>query len=952
MKKHSGKFYALVLLMTIPGVITASPRQRILMDFDWKFAFGHPHDVDRDFGVGTSYFTYLAKTGYGDGAASADFDDRTWRTLDLPHDWAAETGFSGEASHSHGYKKVGPGFPDTSVGWYRKTFTIPADDLGKRIFLQFDGVFRDSKVWVNGFYCGNEPGGYSSFGYDVTEYLNYGEENVVAVRVDASMEEGWFYEGAGIYRHVWMLKTNPLHIPQHGTFVTSDVGDEEAVVTARVKVHNKDLQPASFIIENKVVDANGNEVAQGESEPFKLLSMKQNEYTFEYIIDNPRLWDIEDPHLYRLITTIRSDDAVVDEYETNFGIRSIRWDADKGFFLNGRHVKLKGTNNHQNHAGVGTAIPDKLHEWRLKKLKEMGNNTYRMAHYPPSPALMDACDRMGMLVIDENRLMGTTDDIREELQKLIVRDRNHPSVILWSIGNEEWAIEGNIKGIRIAKNLQAYTKSLDTTRPVSVAVSGDWTHGIATVIEVMGYNYLRHGSTDKHHADYPWQPSLGTEQGSTNTTRGIYVDDQEKQYLKAYDVPTPSGFMSIQQGWKHYAVRDYLAGMCIWTGFDYRGEPTPFSYPSVLSYFGMYDLCGLPKDNVWYLKSWWSNEPVLHILPHWNWEGREGEEIDVWVYSNYDEVELFRNGESFGRQKMERNGHLEWKVPYEAGTVKAVAYEDGEEVATQVVETTGEAKKVNLVSDHEAIKCDRQDVAVVTVQVTDSKGRVVPDANRNVIFDIEGPGRIIGVGNGDPTSHEPDRYIDTYKTVTFVEWKQIPASETKIEEVLNPDFDVRGLKDALDNDGLEPGTKAVKTVFIGEFNLEEEDMTGKINWMFRSIGADQSLYVNGHPVADDITGYEKVYSLSADYLRAGVNRVVVIATPYVKEYAWSVVNTEPGKLQVIVPSIPWQRKTFNGLAQVLVQSTGKEGKIILTAKSDGLKAAELKIRSGGLYSGD
>jgi beta-galactosidase len=401
--------------------------------------------------------------------------------------------------------------------------------------------------------------------------------------------------------------------------------------------------------------------------------------------------------------------------------------------------------------------------------------------------------------------------------------------------------------------------------------------------------------------------------------------------------------MSIQQGWQHYADRDYLAGMVIWTGFDYRGESTPFRYPSVLSYFGMFDLCGFPKDNVWYLKSWWSDEDVLHILPHWNWDGREGEEVDVWVYSNYDEVELFANGESFGRQKMEPNSHLEWKVPYEAGHLKAVAFKDGKKAATEIVETTGEVAKVTMVSDKNTIKGNREDVAMVSVQVTDKKGRVVPTANRNITFDIEGPGKIIGVGNGDPTSHEKDRFIDTYKTVTFTNWKQTLATESDISQVLNPDFDVQGLKDALNNDGLEPGTEAQKTVFIGQFDLSEEELSGDINWMFRSIGDNPSLYVNGQLIAENISEYEKVFHLKEDYLKAGMNRVVVVATPYVKENPWSVVNTEPGKLQVVIPAEPWQRKTFNGLAQVIIQSTGGAGEIKLIGNSDGLKTGELVI---------
>ncbi|MCA1745844.1 MAG: beta galactosidase jelly roll domain-containing protein, partial [Bacteroidales bacterium] len=446
------------------GVVMSAPRERLLMNFDWQFAYGHATDIEKDFNVGTRYFTYLAKAGYGDGAASEGFDDRTWRTLDLPHDWAVEQGFSGDASHSHGYKTVGYAFPGSSVGWYRKTFEVPAEDEGKRLFIEFDGVYRDAKVWVNGFYCGNEPSGYSSFSFDISEYLNYGGKNVIAVRADASIEEGWFYEGAGIYRHVWLTKTSTTHVPQYGTYVTSEVGGEKAAVTARISVTNKSTEESAFQVRNTIVNPLGEVVASQTSELYQLAPMHTHEYSMTLAVDHPLLWDLDTPHLYQVKTELVREEEVLDSYPTIFGIRTIEWTADKGFFLNGRHVKIKGTNNHQNHAGVGTAIPDALHEWRLQQLKDMGNNAYRTAHYPPTPALLEAADRMGMLILNENRLMGTTDEILDHLRRLMVRDRNHPSVVLWSIGNEEWQIEGNERGAKMAKYMQAYAKKYDTTR--------------------------------------------------------------------------------------------------------------------------------------------------------------------------------------------------------------------------------------------------------------------------------------------------------------------------------------------------------------------------------------------------------------------------------------------------------------------------------------------------------
>ncbi|MBN1457666.1 MAG: beta galactosidase jelly roll domain-containing protein, partial [Sedimentisphaerales bacterium] len=424
----------------------AMGREKLLMDFGWKFAFGHPYDTQKDFDNGTSYFSYFAKTGYGDGAAKLDFDDSSWRKLDLPHDWAVEVPFDGNGSHSHGYKAVGRKFPDTSVGWYRKSFVVPQSDLGRRISLKFDGVFRDSVVWINGHYLGREPSGYSSFGYDITDYLNYGNKNVVAVRVDATMEEGWFYEGAGIYRHVWLVKTAPLHVVTDGTFVFSVVAKNKAKVTARATVVNESAEEKTFAIEQTIMDADSKSIAYRKIDKLSLLPGKTDEYTAVIKIAKPNLWLLESPYLYTLVTTISTDGKVIDRYETPFGIRTIRFDPDKGFFLNDKRVELKGTNNHQDHAGVGAAIPDALQEFRIARLKEMGSNAYRCSHNPPTPELLDACDRLGMLVIDEHRLMGTTPEILGQLKRLILRDRNHPSVILWSLGNEEWAIEGNITG--------------------------------------------------------------------------------------------------------------------------------------------------------------------------------------------------------------------------------------------------------------------------------------------------------------------------------------------------------------------------------------------------------------------------------------------------------------------------------------------------------------------------
>jgi beta-galactosidase len=756
---------AVWVLLASPALAAPdSPRERLNFDAGWRFALGHAADRGRDFDPAANAFSYFAKAGFGSGAADPKFDDSAWRELDLPHDWAVELPFSEKGSGSHGFKAIGRHFPENSVGWYRKKFHIPASDLGRRISLEFDGVFRDSIVWVNGHYLGTEESGYSGFARNLSEILNYGGDNVVVVRVDASLEEGWFYEGAGIYRHVWLTKTAPLHVARWGTFVTSDVRDDHsrAEVTARATIANDGTEATTFSLEQTIVHSSGVSIASHTFPSLRVPPGGQTEFSVALSVPQPQLWSLEAPTLHRLVTILRAlDGSIVDRHETPFGMRTIRWDPDEGFFLNGQRVELKGTNNHQDHAGVGVAVPDALWDFRLRRLKELGSNAYRCSHHPPAPELLEACDRLGMLVIDENRLTGTTDYHYDHLRRMVLRDRNHPSIILWSVGNEEWAVEGADQGARITAAMQAFVKRLDPTRPVTIAISGGWGRGNSLPVEAAGVNYIDNlrGSgftTDEWHAQHPGQLMLGTEECAFTQTRGIYLDDRAACHLRAYDWDPSTWGSSAEQGWSHYAERKFLAGIFVWTGFDYRGEPTPFGWPATGSQFGILDTCGFPKDAAFYFRAWWRDEPLLHVFPHWNWPGREGQEIPVWVHSNCDEVELFLNGRSLGRQTMKRNSHLEWSVPYAPGTLLAQGYRDGKPTLTTRVETTGAPTKLVLTPDRTTLNADGADVAVFTVSTVDAQGRHVPTASLPVKFEATG-GRIIGVGNGDPASHEPDQ---------------------------------------------------------------------------------------------------------------------------------------------------------------------------------------------------
>ena len=924
-------------------------REHLLLDAGWRFALGHATDYAKDFTTGTSYFTYFAKTGYGDGAAAPTFEDRTWREVDLPHDWAVELPFSAAASHSHGYHTIGWKYPETSVGWYRKKFTVPASDYGRKISIQFDGIHRNATVWVNGFYVGNEPSGYATSVYDITDYLNYGEENTVAVRVDASIEEGWYYEGAGIYRHVWLNKTDRLHVAQYGTFVTSELNGDNAEITVRTKVANQYAKPSDFTIEQTLIDANNEQVVSKKLENVTLNGNLDNTYFQKIKVEKPTLWSLENPYLYKLKTSIITDGQIVDTYTTNVGIRTVRFDPNLGFFLNGKNVKIVGTNNHQDHAGVGTAIPDALQEFRVKKLKEMGSNAIRTSHNPPTPELLDACDRFGMLVLDENRLMGIDQEHFDLLERFMVRDRNHPSVILWSLGNEEWAIESNEKGARIMKTMQEFAQKIDSSRAFTVAVSGGWENGSGKTAQVMGYNYIVQGNIDEHHKNFPWQCGIGTEESNTIGTRGVYVDDKANGRMAATNrMPENVG---TESGWKFYAARPFLSGLFFWTGFDYRGEANPLSWPAVNSEFGLVDLCGFPKDIFYYLKSWWGTKPVMHIMPHWNWKGSEGKNIKVTIYSNAEEVELILNKKSLGKKTMEKNGHLEWDVTYQPGTILAKGFVKGRLTVTELVETTGAAATVALSADRLQLHADGEDVAVITVQLNDLKNRLVPTANNEIAFTLTGPGKIIGVGNGDPAAHDPEQYVETVSRVNIDNLKYQLSSTLSNNTEIAENFDDSQWSKAFAKGYGE--YEAGKNIIVrGSFTLA--DLTDKtiITLFAKSLAADQSVYVNGKLVGKGLKRDDtnQVFVFDRNLIHKGKNTIVFEGKPLVKKTEWEEINTNPGTIKIYNPVPQWKRETFNGLAQIIVKTTKQSGEITLKATLAGMIPATLKLNSNSVIS--
>ena len=807
---HVGMRLAILgwMLCAMLSVNAQNVRETIRLDEGWKFSLGNAADPAKDYGCGTEYFNYLTKANsiHNEGPYSIKFNDSTWQEVRIPHDWVTTLPYAQKASHSHGYKTVGYQYPETSVGWYRKVITIPESDLGKHIALQFDGIFRNARVWFNGFYMGTEPSGYATQVYDVTEYVNYGGENLVCVRADATLEEGWFYEGAGIYRDAWLIKSAAVSVAPFGTFVYADLKSPYTAATIHVdtEVNNHSLEPQSCTVEHRLLDAQGNEVGRTNTVSLDLKGKQTSGCKQMLTLDRPHLWSTGDPYLYQVETTVKVNGLVTDVYMTTTGIRDVEFDADRGFLLNGKEVELKGVNMHQDHAGVGAAIPEALMAWRIKQLKKLGCNAYRASHNPMTPAQLDICDREGILVIDENRLSGINTEHLRLLENMIKRDRNHPSIVLWSDGNEEWGMENTIQGTRVAAAMREYTRLLDPTRHSTIANAGG--SELIKGLDVVGFNYIAQNDVDNRKKANPTWKIVGTEETTGCGTRGVYFDSPDQPgHMVSINRGTQPGVENvIERGWKFYDERPWAAGLFCWTGFDYRGEPNPLSYPAHDSEFGILDYCGFPKDEASYLKAWWTNEPVLHIFPHWNLQGHEGEEVEIWAYSNCDEVELTVNGKHLGRQAMPKNGHLKWKAVYQPGRIVATGYKNGKRILKQTVETTNPAAKIVLTADRGLITADGRDVAIVTVEIQDDKGRIVPDACPMLTCSLRGDGRILGVGNGDPAYLGPD-HPNELDCHTF----QIPAFNGLAQILIQSGHTPAALQLNCSSDGLKSGNLTI-----------------------------------------------------------------------------------------------------------------------------------------------
>ncbi|MDR3751665.1 MAG: beta-galactosidase GalA [Terracidiphilus sp.] len=738
------------------ALAAVAPREQLLMDFGWKFMLGHGSDPARDLGFGNNQGDF-AKTGEF-LFAKAKFDDSKWRALNLPHDWAVELPFVRDPElASHGFKPLGRRYPETSVGWYRREFEIPASDAGRRISVEFDGAFRSVLIFVNGCFIGRNDNGYAPFRFDLTDFLAVGQKNYIVARVDASFGDGWFYEGAGIYRHAWLTKTDALHLGKWDSTVRSEVSGSSATLTLGTVVVNEGKQAENAKVSWKILDAEGKTVATAEAAQQTIAVDGTASYSATAKLNNPALWSVDAPNLYSAIVTVEAEGKTRDAERVSFGVRTVRFDAAKGLFLNGKSIKIQGTCNHQDHAGVGAAVPDRLQWFRLGVLREMGGNAVRTSHNMPTPEWVEACDRMGMMMMCETRQMSSSPEGLAQLEAMVKRYRNSPSIILWSIGNEEGQMQNQMaeEGAKVGATMVRRVHELDPTRVVSAAVNGDNKKGVSDAFDIIGFNYnLKF--PDGYHKANPTRPLYGSETSSAIATRGAYTTDPLRNTINEYDGVVPWG-ETAEEWWKFYGTREWVAGGFAWTGFDYRGEPTPYGWPSINSQFGIVDMCGFPKDMFYYYKAWWGKEPVLHLFPHWNFEGEEGREIPVWVYSNMDEVELFVNGKSLGKQAVPHLGHVEWKARYEPGSIEARGWKGGKIVLTEKRETTGPGVSIRLTADRTEIDADGEDLAILKVEALDKEGRAVPTADSRIDFKVTGAGALIGVGNGDPNCQESDK---------------------------------------------------------------------------------------------------------------------------------------------------------------------------------------------------
>ncbi|MDD4968920.1 MAG: glycoside hydrolase family 2 TIM barrel-domain containing protein [Paludibacter sp.] len=804
------KLHLLVLVLTMYSLSVAGKELHDVQSFNqnWKFT--------------------LADSTLN--ASANSYNDNSWRSLNLPHDWSIESDFGKDFPASPG----GGALPG-GLGWYRKSFTVDKAEAGRRVYIDFDGVYRNSEVWINGTSVGKRPYGYISFRYDLTPYIRFGEQNVIAVKVDnLKQPNSRWYSGSGIFRNVWLTILNPVHVDHWGTYVTTpQINADSATIAIQTTIKNDENKLRTVRVEQLLYDAQGLLVSKA-SGSFYVNPGTSHQYLQQIVVKKPLLWNIENPYQYKLVTRTHVLFRPTDEYVTQVGIRSFTFDVKKGFILNGKRVKINGVCNHHDLGALGAAVNTRAIERQLQILKDMGCNGIRCSHNPPAPELLDLCDKMGFIVMDEAFDMWLKKKVtydysldfpewhERDLTDLIVRDRNHPSVFIWSIGNEvgeQWGEakiddtdlqKANVqlnnrkisesedtklgklgKNALLTRHLADIVKNVDPTRPVSAACNGTDDKNplfLSGALDMIGFNY-HEGEYAGITKRYPDKPFFSSESVSALQTRGFYLMPSDSmniwpeswdkpffnplQKCSAYDNSHAPWGSTHEATWKIVKKYDHIAGQYIWTGFDYLGEPTPYWWPSRSSYFGIIDLAGFPKDVYYMYQSEWTNKDVLYIFPHWNWKA--GQAVDVWAYyNNADEVELYLNGQSLGkRSKAGDDLHVMWRIKYEPGTLKAVSRKNGKEVLTRDIKTAGVPASIRMIADRPEITADGKDLSFVTVELIDKDGNAYPLADQLVKFTVEGEGAIVGTDNGDQNEHaslkKPERKLFYGKCLAIVQ---------------------------------------------------------------------------------------------------------------------------------------------------------------------------------------
>lgn len=952
--------------------------KKINLDRDWKFI------LDKDCGMYVSYG--FRKCNGATGPAAVGYHEGMMRSVDLPHDWGIELLPDRRANTANGARPVNTYVPIwrspdcdahiecSPVGWYRKHFSVENMFENQRVYLEFEGVFRNYDVFVNGIYIDHHSSGYTAAVFDITDQVHISEDNVIAVRVDASQPEGWWYEGAGIYRHVNLIIKDEVYIPNYTTFVKTKNTGEVDINTA---VYNSSSQSKNLNIQCRILDKEGICVEE-KSVCVDALSHTETKCSFACDIKSPNLWNIDSPYLYTAELFINSNIAE----SVKFGFREITFDADKGMFLNGKHIKVHGACIHQDFGGFGVALPESISRYKIELLKNMGVNAYRSSHHPASEDVLKACDELGMLVIDEARIFGSSPEALRQIGDMVSQHRNHPCIFLWSLGNEEY--QGNIQstdfGGKMGRTACEYIKSLDNTRLITFGADNGCVHkGVNSVVDVRGFNYIRNMDLrthdengnyvpgyhpDRYHAEHPDVVILGTEEASHFLCRDAGFDNYEKGQLSPIGENTMRGG-STPEGWvKFYEKRDYLVGGFMWTGIDYYGEPSPFTDINLSSSFGAIDLVGFPKNSYYYYRSCWIDEPMIKIMPHWDF--KKGDVVKIAVYTNCENVTLYLNQKKIGEKKIEKFDSAIWDVPFESGRLEAVGARNGIEYRTSIC-TPKTPQRLIINTDKSGINAD--DIVIADVMITDAEGNICCNADREVLFDVEGNGKIIGIGNGNPSSFEPDKYLETIERIDITDF-YISRNGEKKEKYIIPDEsdmsyveNINGIDKRFKSVSFEPKNPVYEDEyrlvwtdkskdeyersFVFEADIDNADGFEFIQ--FERLFGAYEIYLNGELIASTPKGNRSIgisSYLAVPYrfyckFKSGVNHLEVHMSGKNTSQLGIYNGVSIGKF--VQPT--WKRKTFYGKLRVFVQAKDT-GSFTISATAEELEPAEKSINIG------